>query len=774
MATVPSKLVGAEVKRKEDPRLVTGAAAYVGDIVVPGLHHVVFFRSPHAHARVRGIDTAAARRQPGVRAVFTGRDIQGHCAPLPLGGGGEGGEAAAAPRRTHLALSLDRVRHVGEAVAAVVATSEAAARDAADLVQVDWEPLPAVADPFAALAEGAPRLHEDAPRNVEHENRVTAGDVDGAFRRAARVVRQRMSNQRLCGVPMEGRATLAVPDPATGGLTLYVTNQAPHGFRNELAGALGLPQNLVRVVAPEVGGGFGVKFNVYPEDAALAVIARRLRLPVRWVETRTEHMLATTQGRDQVADLEAAVEADGTVTALRMHVVANLGAYPIFTFIPDLTLSMAVGVYRIPNVDLRATCVFTNTTPVAAYRGAGRPEAAYYIERLMDLVAAELGRPPEEIRRRNFIPPDAFPYQAPTGQRYDSGEYDRALSRALELARAGDLRKEQRQRLEQQDRHLLGVGLSCYVEMCGFGPFESAVVRVEPGGAVTAYTGTSAHGQGHETAFAQIIADHLGVPFEQVVVRHGDTLNTPMGQGTGGSRSLAVGGSAILGATLKVQERARRLAAAMLEAAPEDIVLAEGRYQVRGAPGSAVTLAQIAARAYAAGLPPGLEAGLEATEFWSPPQLVYPFGAHVAVVEVDRETGAVRVRDYVSVDDCGVRVSPTLVAGQVHGGLAQGIAQALWEHLVHAADGQLLTGSLMDYAVPRAADLPAFRTAETVTRTPFNPLGAKGIGEAATIGSTPAVVNAVVDALRPFGVRHLDMPLTPERVWRALHGAAAS
>jgi carbon-monoxide dehydrogenase large subunit len=770
--TTPSKLMGAEVKRKEDPRLVTGRSSYVGDIVLPGLHHVAFVRSPHAHGRIRRIDPSAALRRPGVRAVFTGQDIAAHCAPLPLAGAGEGGQSTAGGGRQHDALSRDRVRYVGEAVAAVVATTEAAARDAVDDVRVEWEPLPAVTDPFAAMAEGAPVLHDSAPRNIEHENRITGGDPAAAFAGAHRVVRQRLISQRLCGVPLEGRAALAAPDPATGGLTLWVTNQAPHGFRNELAGALRLPQNLVRVIAPEVGGGFGVKFGVYPEDATLAVIAHRLGIPVRWVETRTEHMLATTHGRDQVADVEAAVASDGTITALRVHLVANIGAYPVFTFIPDLTLMMGVGVYRIPNVDLRSTCVFTNTTSVAAYRGAGRPEAAYYIERLLDLVAAEVGRPPEEVRRRNFIPPDAFPYKAPTGQRYDSGQYDRALTKALELAHVDDLRKEQRQRRERREPSLLGIGMACYVEMCGFGPFESAVVRGEPGGTVTAYTGTSAHGQGHETTFAQIIADQLGVDFDQVVVRHGDTLNTPMGNGTGGSRSLAVGGTAIFNAALKVQDKARRIAARMLEAAPEDVVLSDGRYRVRGAPTSAVTFAEIAARAYGNALPSGLEAGLEATEFFRPPQLVYPFGAHVAVVEVDRETGRVRIRDYVSVDDCGVRINPMLVAGQVHGGLAQGIAQALLEALVYGGDGQLLTGSLMDYAVPHADDLPSFTTAETVTPTPHNALGAKGIGEAATIGSTPAIVNAVVDALGPFGVRHLDMPLWPERVWRALGGAA--
>src|SRR5438093_1599745 len=638
------RLMGAEVKRKEDPRLITGTSSYVGDLALPGMHYVAFVRSPHAHARVKRIDVSAAFRRPGVFTVVTGSDIRKLCAPLPLAG----------------------------------------------------------------------------------------------------------------------------PDPTSGGLIVWATNQAPHGLRNDLATALGMPQNLIRVIAPEVGGGFGVKFGCYPEDAVLAALARLYRMPLRWTETRVEHMMATTHGRAQVTDLEAAVEDDGTITALRMRVTADIGAYPVFTFIPDLTLMMGIGVYKIANIDLQSTCVFTNSTSVAAYRGAGRPEAAYYLERLIDVIAAELSRAPEDVRRKNFIPPSAFPYAAPTGQNYDSGEYDRALTTALALAGYGELRAEQKERLQRKDPKLLGIGMSCYVEMCGFGPFESAVVRVEPGGTVTAYTGTSAHGQGHETAFSQILADHLGVPFDKIVVRHGDTLNTPMGNGTGGSRSLAVGGSAILQAALRAQDKARRIAAHMLEAAPVDVVYADGRYQVKGTPAKALGFAEIAARAYQDGLPPDVESGLEATEFFRPPQLVYPFGAHVAVVALDTETGRVAVRTFVSVDDCGVRMSPMLVAGQVHGGLAQGIAQALLEEVVYSADGQLVTGSLMDYAVPHSEDLPSFKTDQTVTPTPLNPMGAKGIGEAATIGSTPAVVNAVVDALKPFGVRHLDMPLKPERVWGAV------
>jgi len=773
MATTP-RLMGAEVKRKEDPRLVTGSSTYVTDVTLPGMHWVAFVRSPHAHARIRGIDGSAALKRPGVRAVVTGKDIQALCAPIPLGGPSVEGGGAAGPEnvgRKHYPLSVGKVRHVGEAVAAVIAETEALAVDAAAEVAVDWEPLPAVTGPFAAMADGAPQLFDDGPRNIEHQNQIKSGDPDAVFAKAGRVVKQRMISQRLCAVPLEGRATVAAPD-GPAGLTVWATHQAPHNLRNDLATALGMPQNMIRVIAPEVGGGFGVKFGIYPEDATLAALARYYRIPLKWVESRVEHMLATTHGRAQVTDLEAAVEDDGTITALRMKVTADIGAYPVFTFIPDLTLMMGVGVYRIPNVDLQSTCVFTNSTTVAAYRGAGRPEAAYYLERLVDVVAMELGKPPEEVRRKNFIPPSAFPYMTPTGQNYDSGEYDRALTKALEISSYARLRAEQKERLARADRKLLGVGMACYVEMCGFGPYESAVVRAEPGGSVTAFTGTSAHGQGHETTFAQIIADQLGVDFDKIQVRHGDTANTPMGNGTGGSRSLVVGGSAMLRASLKVQEKARRIAAHMLEAAPDDVVFAEGRYQVKGAPAKALTFQKIAAQAHTDALPEGMEAGLEASDFFRPPALVYPFGAHVAVIEIDRDTGRVTLRDFYSVDDCGVRVSPLLVAGQVHGGLAQGIAQALYEELVYSADGQLVTGTLMDYAVPHADDLPSFHADQTVTPSPRNPIGAKGIGEAATIGSTPAVVNAVVDALRSFGVRHLDMPLKPERVWRALRDGA--
>jgi carbon-monoxide dehydrogenase large subunit len=765
-AITPSKLMGAEVKRKEDPRMITGASTYVTDIALPGMLWVAFVRSPHAHAKITKIDASAALKVPGVKQVVTGEDIKKLAKALPpASASAEGGSSASAPGRQHWALSTEVVRHVGEAVAAVIADSDYAAHDGVEAVQVGWEPLPAVTDIWKALAKGAPQLHTDAPGNIEHENKITGGDPDAAFKAAKKVITQRIVSQRLCGVSMEPRACVAAPEGISGGIVVYATHQAPHNLRSDLASVLGMEANLIRVINPDMGGGFGVKFGCYPEDVVLAALTRKLKTPLKWVETRVEHMLATTHGRDQVGDMEVAVDPDGTVTALRMKVTANIGAYPVFTFIPDLTLSMGVGVYKFTTVDLSSTCVFTNTTTVAAYRGAGRPEAAYYLERMMDIIAAELKLKPEEVRRKNFIAPSAFPYATPTGQNYDSGEYDKALIEALKLANVDKLRKEQADRLKSGDSKLLGIGMACYVEMCGFGPYESAVVRVDSSGTVTVLTGTSAHGQGHETTFAQIVADHLGVSFDDIVVKHGDTLAIPMGNGTGGSRSVAVGGTSVYNATLKVQEKARKIAASMLEASFEDVELAGGKYQVKGTPAKALLMKEIAAMAYGETLAPTLEHGLEGTEFWRPPALVYPFGAHVAVVEVDKETGAVRVLDYVSVDDCGVRISPMLVRGQVHGGLAQGIAQALWEDLRYSDDGQLLTGSLMDYAIPRAEDLPMFRDSATVTPTPRNPLGAKGIGEAATIGSTPAVVNAVVDALRGQGLAFMDMPMRmrPER-----------
>ncbi len=780
-----SSLIGARVKRKEDPRLITGKGNYVGDLKLPGMHHVALVRSPYGHARIRGIDAKKALNHPGVVAVITGRDLPPLCGPMPIGGG-EGGAApdpASDTRPTHYALSIDRARHVGEAVAAVIAITAEIAADAAAEVEVDWEPLPVVVDMLKTREDGAPQLFEDVANNIDHVWTRKRGDPDAAFASAHRVVSQRIASQRLAGVPLEGRAVVAAPDAATGGLTVWTSCQGPHLNRGNLAKVLSMQENQIRVIAPDVGGGFGVKIYSYPEEILLAALAREYRLPLSWVETRLEHMATTCHGRAQVFDLDLALLEDGTITGLRMRGVGDLGAYPVDPGIPDLTGQMGVGVYNIPSVDLEITCVYTNTTPVAAYRGAGRPEAAYYIERMLDIAADELGMDPVELRRKNFIAPNQFPYKTPCGPTYDSGEYDKALTKALEISKYAELREEQKRRLTEDEGRktnasepsssvlrpssLLGIGVAVYVEMCGFGPFESAVVRVDPTGTVTVFTGISPHGQGGGTTFAQIIADELGVDFDKIIVNYGDTGNTPMGNGTMGSRSIAVGGAALVRAATKVRDKVRQIAAHMLEAAPDDIVLESGQYQVKGVPSRSLTLAQVAEQAYSDGLPKEIDAGLEASDFFVP-KLIYPFGAHVAVVEVERETGIVKIRNYFTVDDCGPRISPMLVEGQVHGGLAQGIAQALLEEIVYDDSGQLLSGTLMDYAIPRADDLITFTTDQTVTPTPFNPLGVKGIGEAATIGSTPAIANAVLDALSSLGVRHLDLPLRAEKVWRAI------
>jgi carbon-monoxide dehydrogenase large subunit len=765
---VYSSLIGAQVKRKEDPRLITGQGTYVANLKLPGMRYVAFVRSPHAHANIRGIDSTAALRHSGVIAVITGEEVMAHYEPMAVAGKGD-----IARQRTHYPLSIGRVRHVGEIVAAVIASSPNAAEDALADVVVDWEVLPAVGDMQSALEAGAPLVFDTMPNNIEHVWEKKEGDIDAAFAQAARVVKQRMVSQRLAAVPMEGRAIVAVHDPVTEGLTIWTSTQVPHSVRAALAKRLRLPENAIRVIAPDVGGGFGVKIEIYPEDVLVAALAYAHRTPYRWVESRLENMLVTTHGRAQMADFEAAVKEDGTVLGLRIRVLADLGAYPPVNFIPELTGLMAVGVYRIPAVDYEATCVYTHTTPVAAYRGAGRPEAAYYLERIMDTIAAELDLDPVEVRRKNFIAPDQFPYDTPTGLHYDVGDYDTNLTKALEVSDYSQLRAEQAQRRAQGSDRLLGIGVACYVEMCGFGPYESAVVRVEPTGTVTVLTGISPHGQGQGTTFAQIVADQIGVDFDRVIVRSGDTAITPQGNGTAGSRGLVVGGSAVLRASTEVRDKARRIAAHMLEAAVEDVVFENGKYQVRGVPDRGLTLGQVAKRAYSDDLPDDIDSGLEATDFFRPPELVYPFGTHIAVVEVERDTGIVHLRAFFSVDDCGQRISPMLVAGQVHGGLAQGIGQALWEDMIYDANGQAMTGSLMDYAVPRADQFPPFVLDQTVTPTPHNPLGAKGIGEAATIGSTPAVVNAVMDALKPFGVRHLDMPLHPPKIWQAMQEAEA-
>ncbi len=759
-------MVGASVKRKEDPSLITGAGKYVGDIKLPGMRHVAFVRSPYAHANIVSIDSSAAAAREGVVAVVTGDDMRAEWEVVPVAGGD-----IALEKYSHLALSVERVRHVGEVVAAVIATSAEVAEDAVEDVIVDWEELPAAVDLLSACESDSPKVFDGLESNIIDTGEKKSDDVDEVFANAPRTLSQRMLSQRIAGVPMEVRAVAAAPDAVTGGLTLWSSTQIPHGVRSALATVLRMPENMLRVIAPNVGGGFGVKNQLYPEEIVIAKLAQRFNRPMTWSGTRVEHFVATTHGRSQVADVEVAFADDGAILGFRLHVIGELGAYPPFYDIAHLTGLMASGNYDIPSLHFRASNVFTNTIAVAAYRGAGRPEAIYYIERAIDMVADELGLDAAEVRRRNYVKPEQFPYKTPTGSTYDTGEYERNLSTALNTSNYESLRAEQAERRAKGSDKLLGIGLATYVEMCGFGPYESGQVRVEPCGTVTVYTGASPHGQGLQTTFAQIVADEIGADYDKVIVRHGDTGSQPVGVGTFGSRSLAIGGSAIVRSAGVVRGKAIQIAAHMLEAAPGDIEFAEGEYRVKGVPSRSLSLDRIAARAYSDRLPDDIDTGLEATDFFRPADFIYPFGTHVAVVEIEQDTGLISLREFYSVDDCGPRISPLLVEGQIHGGLAQGIGQALLEAVIFDDQGQLLTGTLMDYAMPRADNFPTFTIDKTVTETTLNPLGAKGIGEAATIGSTPAVVNAVVDALSPYGVRHLDMPLTPRRVWEAMNPA---
>lgn len=762
--------LGARVKRREDPRLITGTATYVDDVPLPGLLHVVLVRSPHAHAKITAIETLRAREAPGVVAVWTGEDVRARCGPLPVGSRFKDMKV---PKRYPLVID-SVVRHVGDPVAVVVATTLPAARDASELVDVTYDPLPAVTDVETALTPQAPIIHPELGTNVCV--RLTFGSsVDDAFAHADRTLSLRIIQQRLVPSAMETRGVVA--QFRAGELTIWTSTQIPHVVKTTVAETVRVPEHQVRVVAPEVGGGFGSKLDVYGEEALLAALAVALGRPVKWIETRQENFVATIHGRGQVSYVDVAANADGTMIGLRVRVLADLGAYAqlLTPSVPRNTGLMASGCYRIPHVFAEVVEVFTNQTPTDAYRGAGRPEAAFSIERVADAVARALKLDPADVRRRNFIPPEAFPYKTATGATYDTGNYAQALDKALQIVGYSALREEQR-KLRARGRYL-GIGLSSYVEITGLGAaaglpggsWESATVRVEPTGKVTVLTGSSPHGQGEETTFAQIVSDRLGVSVDDVVVVHGDTRAVPHGVGTFGSRNTAVGGSAVHLASMRIREKATAIAAHLLEASPGDLVADGAQFHVRGSPQRAVSFPDVARAAYkGAKLPPGTEPGLEATHFFAPPDLVYPFGTHVCVVEIDPDTGAIAIRRYVAVDDCGNILNPLLVAGQVHGGIAQGLAQALYEEAIYDKNGQLLTAGFLDYAVPRAAHVPAMELDHTVTPSPHNPLGAKGVGEAGTIGATPAVVNAVLDALVPFGVESLDMPLTPRKIWEAM------
>ncbi len=788
--TTATTFVGSSVKRVEDPEFITGSGTYLDDIKLPGMAHMAILHSPHAHARIRGIDTSKAQQHPGVLAVFTGKDTAG-INPLPCAWQAGGVENHV---NTPHVLASDEVRYVGDAVAVVVAEDPYTARDALELIEVDYEPLPAVVDPEKATQEGAPQLHENAPNNVCM--RWTAGNqeaTDRAFEQAEVVVKQRLVNQRLIPTAMETRGAIGSYNPGTGEFTIWMTSQAPHVMKLLLAAfVLNVPENKIRCISPDVGGGFGSKIFCYADMALVAFASRQLGRPVKYVEDRTENYQWTTHGRDHVTYAEIAGTRDGRITGLRVRTYANLGAY-LSTIAPGIPTTlygrMVPGVYKIPATFVEVLGVYTDTAMVDAYRGAGRPEAAYLIERMVDLFAREVGMDPAEVRRRNFVPPNEFPHDNGVGMLpYDSGEYEKALNRALELSGYPEFRREQEEARRQG--RLLGVGLSSYVEVCGVAPsawiglngqgwgaglWESANVRVHLTGKAVVTTGTSPHGQGHATTFAQLVADELGVPMEDVIVEHGDTQGTPFGFGTYGSRSLAVGGSAILRSTAKIREKARKLAAHMLEASEEDVVWENGRFTVRGSPESARTIPEIAlAAATGYSLPEGMEPYLDETSYYDPPNCTFPFGTHVCMVEVDRDTGETRLVRYVAVDDVGNVINPMIVDGQLHGGIVQGVAQAMWEQGVYTEDGQLVTGSLMDYALPKASMLPNFELDRTVTPTNVNAMGAKGAGEAGTIAATPAVVNAVMDALAPLGIRHLDMPLAPEKVWHAIQERSAS
>ncbi|MEZ5283950.1 MAG: molybdopterin cofactor-binding domain-containing protein [Vicinamibacterales bacterium] len=780
-----ARVFGSGIRRREDPRLITGTAEYTDDLVLPHMVHAAILRSPYAHARITSIDTAAAKAAPGVLGVYTGADVATVLNPMPCAWLLPNAELKVA---TYPPMATDTVRYVGDCVAVVVAETRYQAQDAVDLIEVDYDPLPVVVDPEAAVRDGAPAVHSEIAANTAFHWTVSGGDVAAAFAGAARIVKDRIIQQRLIPTAMEPRSALAQYVRATGELTLWNTTQNPHIARFLGSLITKVPEDKLRVVAPEVGGGFGSKIAVYPGEMIAAFCSMKVGRPVKWTETRRENYQATTHGRDHVQDVEMAFDADGKILGLKATVWAGMGAYlstaapGIPTILHGLMLS---GTYTIPALHEEVYGVYTNTTPVEAYRGAGRPEATYMLERLLDKAARELKMDPAEIRRRNFIPKFDNGATVVTGLTYDSGDYDGALTKALTHVKYDELRAEQA-RLRAEGRHI-GIGLATYVEICGLGPsqvagaigfqgglWESAIVRFHPSGKVNVFIGASPHGQGEETTFAQIISDEIGVPVDDVKVVHGDTASTPMGWGTYGSRTTAVGGAALAVAVRKIKDKAKQLAGHLLEASVEDIDYADGSFFVKGSPSRAKTIQDIALMANVAwNLPPGMEAGLEATAFYDPPNFVYPFGAHVAVVEVDTDTGRVELTRYVSVDDCGPQINPMIVEGQVHGGVVQGVAQALWEEAAYDENGQLVTGSLLDYAIPRSDVLPDIEVLSTVTRSPHHPLGVKGIGEAGTIASTAAVYNAILDALSPFNVESLRMPATPERVWRAIHGRSA-
>ncbi|MER6150631.1 xanthine dehydrogenase family protein molybdopterin-binding subunit [Streptomyces hirsutus] len=776
--------VGRGRLRKEDARLVTGQTNWTDNISVTGLLHIAFLRSPMAHARIERVDVSPALERPGVVAAFSGRDLAEGLGSLPCAWPVT--EDIVLP--DHPPVAVDEVRHAGDPVAVVVARDRYAAADALEAVEVDYEPLPPVLDLEAALAEDAPLVHADKGTNRSYVWPLKTGeDYEAVKRRADVVVTRRFHQQRLIANAMEPRAVVVTPLAASGEYTVYSATQVPHILRVMLAMVTGIPEQKLRVVAPDVGGGFGSKLQVYGEEAVALEVARRLGRPVKWTESRSEGYLATHHGRGMIQDIEVAATGEGRLLGLKVELLADMGAYLMLVTpgIPILGAFMYPAIYKMDAYDFTCTGVFTTKTPTDAYRGAGRPEATFAIERIMDELAAELGLDPVEVRRRNWIRHEEFPYDSIAGLTYDSGNYEAATEKALALFGYDELRAEQQKRNERGDTVRLGIGVSTYTEMCGLAPsrvlrdlrygaggWEAASIRMLPTGKVEVVTGTSPHGQGHVTSWSQIAADVLGVPFEDIEVVHGDTRAAPQGMDTYGSRSLVVGGSAVHRAAEKVVEKARKVAAHLLEANENDLDFTDGVFTVKGSPEARKTIQEIAFETFTShDVPDGMEPTINAEHLVDPENFSYPHGTHLCAVEVDTETGRTRIRSYVCVDDVGRVINPVIVEGQVHGGLAQGIAQALYEEAVYDDEGNLVTGTMADYLVPVAGDLPEFVTERTETPATSNPLGVKGVGEAGTIASTPAVVGAVVDALRPLGVNDVTMPCTPERVWRAVHSA---
>jgi carbon-monoxide dehydrogenase large subunit len=771
MATTTTKtetLVGKRIRRREDPRLITGTATYVDDIKMPGMYYAAVLRSPHAAAKIRSLNAQPALARKGVIAVFTGKDTE-HAGFVPC--------AASLPGLRvppHHLLAMDRVYFVGHPVAVVVAVDRYVARDGADLIEIDYEPTPVVADPEKALAPAAPAVHPQWPDNTAFTFHQQGGDIERAFAEADLIVKQRIVSQRLVPNAMETRGVVAEWRAAERSLNLYTSTQAPHLVRSLVAQILGLEENRLRVVAPEVGGGFGSKIDTYAEEILMAFVAMKIHKPVKWIESRRENFTCTIHGRGHVDFYEIAAKRDGTITGIKLKIIQDLGAFLslLTPAIPTLSVLMMPGLYRTRNISADIVGAFTHCTPTDAYRGAGRPEATHGIERMVDMVARELRMDPAEIRLKNFVRNEEFPFPTATGLTYDSGDYAAPLRKAMEMADYDKLRQEQVQ--ARKEGKLMGIGLCTYGEICAMGPspatpaggWESATVKIEPSGKITVLTGISPHGQGEETTFAQITADELGVDIDDILVSHGDTSLVQYGIGTFGSRSTAVGGTALYFALQDLKIKIKKFGAMLLES--EDVNFLGGQC-VCNKTGKSVSLKEVAFASYRAlKLPPNTEPGLISTHFWEPPNFTFPFGAHLVVTDVDRETGAVSIRRYIAVDDCGKILNPLIVEGQIHGGVAQGLGQALWEQAVYDDNGQLVTGEFMDYVMPRAHMMPWIETSHTVTPTPVNPLGVKGVGEAGTIGASPAVVNSVVDALSPLGVRHLDMPLTPEKLWKVI------